>query len=291
MNVPGTPDGAVGSPVVAAVASRAGSVEAMPFPDARRVLFRQNPLAEVICQLRFPTVLAIAAELPSAFQDKVRRSYPLYEHAGPTTTALPKELSPLLAKIVPQLPKEAMTHKFVSVDEARSISLTQDFVAVSENKYRRWEDFRTEVELAERALREVYEPAFFSRVGLRYVNVILREEVGLTGVDWGRLIQPYFAGLLASGELKDQLEEVQSQVLIKLHEVDGGFVRVRSGLAQLESDDRAAYLIDADFYVQGRYTSDHAFESLGVFNGLARNLFRWAITEELETALGPESVG
>ena len=56
----------------------------MPFPESERVVFRRNTLAEVICQLRFPPILEIAAKDPAAFQEQIRAEYPLYQrNQGP----------------------------------------------------------------------------------------------------------------------------------------------------------------------------------------------------------------
>ncbi len=51
----------------------------MPFPESERVVYGENPLVEVICQLKFPPILDISTAEPAAFQNKVRKLYPLYE--------------------------------------------------------------------------------------------------------------------------------------------------------------------------------------------------------------------
>ena len=47
----------------------------MPFPDAKRIIFRKNPLTEVVCQLRFPPILKIDAEVPANFQEAIRTEF------------------------------------------------------------------------------------------------------------------------------------------------------------------------------------------------------------------------
>ena len=39
------------------------------FSNEPRVIYRRNQLGEVICQLRFPEILAIAAKPPVDFQE------------------------------------------------------------------------------------------------------------------------------------------------------------------------------------------------------------------------------
>lgn len=50
----------------------------MPFPESKRVFYVKNPLAEVICQLRFPAILRIGAESPHEFQERIRDHLPLF---------------------------------------------------------------------------------------------------------------------------------------------------------------------------------------------------------------------
>src|SRR5512133_4231716 len=53
----------------------------MPFPKVKRVIYRHNPLDQVICQIRFPPILKIDAQIPSEFQDRVRKHFPSYSES------------------------------------------------------------------------------------------------------------------------------------------------------------------------------------------------------------------
>ena len=50
----------------------------MLFSDYQRYQYARSPLVEVICQLRFPAILAINTKEPAEFQEAVRRSFPRY---------------------------------------------------------------------------------------------------------------------------------------------------------------------------------------------------------------------
>ena len=61
--------------------------EKMPFPEAERVVYRQNPLDRVVCQLKFPPILKIEREIPVEFQDRIRKDFPgFYEKREPKWT-------------------------------------------------------------------------------------------------------------------------------------------------------------------------------------------------------------
>ncbi len=258
----------------------------MPFPQSRRVVFENNPLTEVICQLRFPAILEIGAEDPAEFQKRIRRAYPLYEtdNGG---TQLPKEISSLIEQLrLPHFPQTVRpTHKFSSEDSSRSISLSTDFVAVTDRGYTRWEQFRVEIRRAKEVLEDVYGPAFYSRVGLRYQDTIDREKLGIGEEPWDSLINPQLLGALGARDIEREVEEISTVALVTVNELDGGFVRIRHGL--MRSEGRRAYVIDSDFYTEARRAKDDVLAALDTFGRIAGNLFRWATTDRLREALKP----
>lgn len=50
----------------------------MLFGHYDRYQYAKSPLVEVICQLRFPTILSIGSQEPAAFQEAIRREFPRY---------------------------------------------------------------------------------------------------------------------------------------------------------------------------------------------------------------------
>ena len=64
----------------------------MLYSDNPRVHYQRAQLAEVICQLRFPAILAIGAREPAAFQDAIRALFPRYaarqDRPAPKVTGL-----------------------------------------------------------------------------------------------------------------------------------------------------------------------------------------------------------
>ena len=48
----------------------------MALPETPRMIYKTNPLIEVTCQFRFPTILKISSRPPAAFQDQSRNQFP-----------------------------------------------------------------------------------------------------------------------------------------------------------------------------------------------------------------------
>ena len=261
----------------------------MPFPHKNRQSYRKNPIQQVICQVRFPTILEISAKPPATFQNLVRQNYPLFEEGRPNPMGaikgVPDEIAKLLESFTPTnlAPPE---YKFSTTDKDKTIVLNQDFLAFTSSKYDRWENFLAGFQVAEAVFKETYGPAFYSRVGLRYVDVVDRGELGLDACTWGKLFNPEFAGLLGTKSIGEAVEETRSQVLIRLGE-GSGFVRIQHGFVQRASDGHIVYSIDADFYTSDRTEIDNVGHTLNIFNGCAGDFFRWAISDKLRDALGP----
>jgi len=172
----------------------------------------------------------------------------------------------------------------------RFISLTRDFLAISEQRYQRWEEFWQEIQHAQMALEETYQPAFYSRIGLRYRDVIDKAKLGLKNEAWDSLLKPAFLGVLGAPEVHDDIQQIRAQALVKVAEVQGGFLNLRHGLGMMTPDNPEAYLIDVDFFTEDREATKHVPAVLATFNRLAGNLFRWAITPPLHQALEPREI-
>ena len=256
----------------------------MPFPPAQRVLYGKNPLNRVVCQLRFPRILRIGAETPVQFQDGIRYEYPLYESESEEDALVPNEVAQILTSLGIQQPVRDQGHRFATSDQGRILVLTEEFLALEEKNYTRWEVFEGHLRQVEEVLRGTYRPAFYSRVGLRYRDIVRRSALGLKGREWRELLNPAMVGELVDGAFSDQIQDRRCQTLIKLATADG-LVRISHGLVRAE--DEECYLIDADFFTQERRDTDGALADLSAFNRLARYLFRWAITDTLHRAMGP----
>lgn len=255
----------------------------MQFPESERVIFDTETLDEVICQLRFPQVLTIGTRPPDAFQEIIRAEYPIYRKQQ--AVGAPPELSQLIEQLPMMSGPEATTHWFDSREGDLAISLGTNFVAVTAKRYPRWEGMREEVERAVSALEEVYAPAFYERVGLRYRDLINREELGLEYREWAELLNPAMTSLLGAGlGIDPDGDRIVTDALLHLDEPEGALVHLRHGVG---ANSPHAYELDADFYIEDQTIErGSALAQLDRLNHEEGNLFRWAIDDKLRDALG-----
>ena len=164
----------------------------MLFGHYDRYQYAKSPLVEVICQLRFPTILSIGSQEPAAFQEAIRREFPRYavrqEQPAPRVVGAGGPAPKLEAQ------PPVTNYNFVSADGLWKLNLTKDFIALSTLGYHCWEDFAQRLDKPLASFIQLYQPAFFERIGLRYVNAVSRKALGLEDVPWVSLIQPAFLG-------------------------------------------------------------------------------------------------
>jgi uncharacterized protein (TIGR04255 family) len=258
------------------------------FPPSERIIYEKNPLFEVICQLRFPTILRIESEIPTAFQERIRERYPLFREKS--RPELPSNIPPQLAKFVGEfvagVPK---SYDFLSADEKWIVGLTKDFVSLSTPDYVRWEDFRERLRFIANDIKEVYKPSFCTRIGLRYRNAIRRSLLSGADASWTRLLRPEILGELGDERIAPRIVETSRTTRVDLGR--DSFVRIQHGLGKDDIDGEVVFVIDADFYTESQTELSDVFSRLDWFNKESGRLFRWSITKEVHEAMGPRPVG
>lgn len=262
----------------------------MAFPEVPRVIYERNPLELVLCELRFPRILRIDAEIPSQFQDSIRNAFPFYEPRS--VLDLPLGLPPEMVKAISQglsLGGGQKSHDFIDRSRNWTVSLMSDKLTLSCTKYERWEGFKEFLRAPVLALNDIYCPPFYVRVGLRYRDVIKRDSPELVDAAWKDLLKPWIAGPYASDAVEDDIERAAHQVLIRLP--DGhARILINHGLVQEVPSGRWAYAIDSDFFDDRQTEYNDVDERLDFFHQHAGRLFRWCIADRLHEAMRPRPV-
>jgi len=259
----------------------------MPFPTVKRVIYKKNPLDLVVCQLRFPPILKIDTTLPADFQDKIRKEFPNFSDS--TNNPFPNELkSHIPENILIQLQKNSIrkNYEFTSDDNIWKINLTRTFIALSCKKYERWELFKQKLDIPLTALLDIYSPIFFTRIGLRYIDVIRRSILGLESVSWNRLLNDNILGLLGSNDLHDYIQNFENLYELTLSDNESK-VKILTKFVEYKNNNEKCYMIDSDFYNDKKIKVETAKKKLDFFNKRATRLIQWCITDKLHKAMEP----
>jgi len=250
----------------------------MNLHDVPRVIYNKSSLREVICQFRFPTILRIRASDPVEFQEEIRARFPRYQlKQDPIAVGMPEQIKQVLLPSIPKI------HIFSDENETTQVSLTEDFLALSTNNYIRFENFKKNIDLALNALKKVYQPNFYIRVGLRYIDIINREKLNITEVKWSELLKECFAGELGA-ELTEGISETATNTLYKF---EWGSLRCQHGLRNFDNEG-SCYYIDNDLFKEGKIQFQEIPELLGKFNEYERKFLRSCISDRLHNAMEPK---
>jgi len=265
----------------------------MPFNKVKRVIYKNNPLIRVICELRFPRILSISEKPPADFQERIRKNYPIYnvalEQQKQLVVGLNMEQSP---KIIQN--EQRNNYLFSSSDGVWQILLTSTFLSLSTSKYERWEDFRSHLKEPLDALIDIYSPAFFERVGIRYIDAFRRSALNIEPeVPWTELINSFALGFLSNDEICAEVKGYSATSDIDLGNnamariiTSTGFV----GNVLFEDNQEISFIVDSDMFFNSKKNLDELENSLEYLHEHAGKLIRNIITDKLHFAMEPEDV-
>ena len=253
----------------------------MELSGKQKIQYEKSQIVEVICQLRFPTILSIGSRDPVDFQELVRQNLPRY-----------------VQKTEKQGEQSVKTHSFLSAGGEYKLSLTTAFIALSTRRYTNWRDFAGCLDEPLGHFISVYRPAYFERIGLRYINGISRENLGLEDVRWSELVAPQYLGVLALSDTDEkQVSKASADTEMKLG--DRCFLRVHAGPGLLKrtvsgpegvreiQEKTPRFIFDQDIYASGNIPLHSAAEVLDTLHAHADRIFAGAITDKLHDAMEP----
>lgn len=252
-----------------------------------RCRYRENQLAEVICQLRFPEILAISSQPPVDFQEAIRSEYPGFirrqEIPAPKVTSTAGNLT-----VQKQPP--VINYQFSSPDGVWRVNLTGSFLSLTCSRYTCWEDFAAKLDRPLAAFIQIYKPAYFERVGLRYLNFISRSRLGMAGVPFSELIAPCYLGPLAEEDVAEA-SATRCSVDAELALRGGCRVKLHAGPGLVKrggkEDTEVKFIFDQDLYMPGQLQLNLVAGALQTLHTQANSVFRGAITEKLHSAMEP----
>ena len=249
-------------------------------------IYEKAQLIEVICQVRFPTILSIEASPPAQFQDTIRGVFPRYLCRREKSAGKNGET------------QEILNHTFVSEDSSWKLNLTKSFFSLSTMRYRGWEDFASRLDEPLGQFIQIYHPAFFLRVGLRYVNAFSRKNLELEDRRWNDLLQPQYLGLMDDDGLEeseilkndmDHMRKMDEHSAVKLHTGLARINRTVQTMNQIQTirDPEGRFILDQDLFSSRQVNLPDVMSMLNRLHGHADRIYSEAITDVLHDAMCP----
>lgn len=195
-------------------------------PHVPAAHYKKNLIQQVVCEFRFPTLFELeAAQPPLAFAKALRKEYPTHarqQHLQVSGDAVDR----------------VHGHVFRSKNARWTVTLKSSSVTIETSQYDSFNEFHERTKSLLGVAAGVIDTEFFTRIGLRYINVIpfIADEIG----DW---VNPALVAGLAAGIYGDVTEHSGR---IAGFVGDGKFL-LQHGLGDNPATNSRAYVLDFDF--------------------------------------------
>ena len=260
--------------------------------DYKRVKYNKCSLVEVTYQLNFPAILSIEAKEPVNFQEAIRKKYPVYNQQVEQQNEVLVNVENAKANAIFNQQQVRKLHHFISEDQQWRVTLAKDMLAFSTVKYDTWEDLTARTVDVIKAFVDEYSPAFFTRLGLRYIDAIERPVLGLQETPWNELLQPHLCGCLGyktEGSVQVRNSNVNAEVAF-----DDVLVNIASGLGTVDHHDgktpSEAFILNCDYYISKRITITDLASMAAKLHDRSHTFFRESITDKLHFAMDPKEI-
>lgn len=253
------------------------------FPVVEDVRLTNAPLREVICQVKFPTILRIEREDPVDFQECIRARFPVLDVERRVIVEMegkePGERTNVYSPIFRFRDRR-------KEDATRTVSLAPDFYALSVTMYQDWPSFADDLDHITDAAREVYDIPYATRIGLRYINVL--DDAFSDSGDFDEvfgLVQPELIAMLRTKVIVSPNLAIHR---IRTTASDGQF-SLHYGLLHEGTPPKPQFLLDFDHYAEGELELDDLVSRCEDYHQHIYNAFRWCIAEGKLSVFQPES--
>ena len=182
-------------------------------------------------------------------------------------------------------------YHFLSADGRWKINLTRDFIALSTLSYTSWEEFAAHLDKALAAFISIYRPAYFQRVGLRYINIFSRAKLGLEDMNWTDLFSPSYTGPLDNGDVREESFlscscdfqlKLDSSCMGKVHAGPG---KLKVNLPNAPQDNETKFVFDMDLSMNGDTPCTLAAGAMETLHAHAWRIFDGALETPLRDAM------
>jgi len=222
--------------------------------------YPRNFIRQAVCEFRFPTLMWIGgAKPPEKFVNSLRKKYPISETVNEVTLGAGESSF------------AGHAHLFKTSNGGWTVSLKQSSVSLETTRYKSYAEYRDRLTEVIAASQPVIDTEFFTRIGLRYINVLQTAEP-LT--DWIRqsLISTF------DGQGFKGVSDFAGRLAMSAE--DGGCL-LQHGI-RLKADDDGnptntpEYIIDIDAY-RVDVPVKEAMPAIDAAHRQAFSLFSWAM--------------
>lgn len=242
--------------------------------------FKTNPIIQVIFQARFDTITNLAELLP-LIRDDFNDRYPNYrqfenhvnnlEIQGDFPVRLERKISP--------------NHEFISANNIFKINLTANFVSLTTMQYDNWQAFKNEIEYMLKTITQRIQLFNLGRIGLRFVNVIDKDNTKFKDSTFASLINCDLLGFL--NHIPE--EKANSFKVSYEYELDDLCKnRLNIEAVHINNSTTKSLLLDLDYFISNGTTFDNLDENLNSLHNASDSVIDKLFTQKMKEVLNSD---
>ena len=235
--------------------------------------FQRNFLKQAVCELRFPTLMELGEQRPpSSFVKALRKEYPVLEMSNEFTLGIGTGNT-----------GSSHIHIFRSAKATWSISLKENSLSIETTAYTGFDNLRERVLHVVEAAEKIIDSDFFTRIGLRYINVVSSGDEDVT--HW---INPYLTAPITS-ESFNGINDFGGRM--QLLAEDGGCLfqhGIQLNRAKADAPPKVEYLLDIDTY-RTEVSLSQTPAAIDIMHRQAFDLFDWSLTDKARNFLSTDA--
>lgn len=225
-------------------------------PKLTPVVYDENFVKTAVCELRYPVVMQLDAAAVAAGHKSLRKEYPHFERGNEVS------IGPGVRSV-----EGEPVFQFQSRDKHWRLKVKSSALSIETDSYRHFADLAGRVQRVMDAFKDVYQSDYFTRVGLRYVDVVSIPDDKIS-----EDINPALVAPLADrtyGTVSKYVQEVRG-------DIEEGSYTFRHGFSEKPVDGPPRYFLDFDFHAEDIELAD-VMPKLEAFGVHAFSFFMWTL--------------
>lgn len=240
------------------------SIKSLNLPDVKPVQYERNFIDIVVCELKFPIILDWENKPPASIQKELRKDYPHHNKI--------QLIDPLTQ---PGESEKRLSLQLHSKNRRWTVAIKSDSILLQTKSYLNFEEFSGKLQKVINVVKDKIDSDFFTRVGLRYINVI-----NFTPDEFEELINRNLVAPILDNVYGTVSESYQRVTGITEH----GLFNFRHGIYPNDTSDQN-YLLDFDYFKEGVEIKD-TLELVKKFHEYNFKFFHWTLGKTALEKLG-----
>jgi len=245
-----------------------------------KLAYKTNPITSAIFKINFPKILEINEKNPPyKFQNEIKKEYPEVI-IKPSYNLNPEGIIGLRAE-------GNENWIFKNKNKNRSIGVSPEHIVMEFLQYDNFDEFKGEIKDKFSKFIQIYNPEWINRIGLRYINIVKRDEGDL--FDWKGLINENLIQVEEFIESKNNI--IRSVHEIELKHEDYRF-RFRFGIFNNDYPAdliKKEFILDYDCFILDELKITEIYKKLDEFHDITHDWFEKSITDKLRRSMDEQT--